>query len=784
MQQSVQLELTLRPIRLAHLVNPRSNSEILQAISINSMLWGGRSNPLIPTYKRLPSNLRDSSLPSSEVLINGYLDTFDPDFVVTYESTAYITEGLKHVDIVPASEILGRCDANHGPQYGIGLFEVLEAAWEKELRFLAREPISLIQPTVTRNFRLFLASALGYLPPKFLEILRTSFSKHLGIEERKYSIVNYHDIWPMRTTFKMLSLFDVNKSWRPLSLTDSYLFFMDATSNRDIIDFWNLRAAGYPAVPICMQSVSSSDMKSAVADFVNEYYYPLPSNKKLIHRSTVLKSHSVSTNNFDSFFDEYAPIWKAEGGEPKVLRQTSSPRIWDRWTSDENRFWVSGLVSKRTSQDVQSLNNRLSFNLLQPEFSISTGGNVSPRFANEVNFTVYSDKELFAEVFPEGNFESGAIFGYGGSLQDYRFSKTGIVHFGSIHDHRTLYLPLAESIFLKWMESQQWSAEISSGGRIAKQMFKQLGGKYGINLLAANGLINLLAKFSNERTANENEFIGELSKICSSTGDQLQTLLQGITAAQMFRLGIELQCPVCAQRSWYSIADADYNLQCTKCLETFSIPSHSPQDIKWSYRTFGSFSLPRQAYGSYSVLLTLRFFSLLFHGLITPIFSFNGKKGSTYIEADLGILFQKHRNLWSISRKQVIFAECKTFNSFTTKDIKRMKQLGREFPDSFLVFSTLNEKLGVNEKILLSELTKQNRRRQQAGKQYNPVIVLTGIELLGYSRPPECWAKLGSSKQLLSNRQAARSDLIYLADTTQQIHLDLPGNESLPPETW
>lgn len=65
----------------------------------------------------------------------------------------------------------------------------------------------------------------------------------------------------------------------------------------------------------------------------------------------------------------------------------------------------------------------------------------------------------------------------------------------------------------------------------------------------------------------------------------------------MFRLGMEIQCPICERHSWYSIKEADYVLECPKCTEKFQIPSNS-RDIRWSYGTVGPFSLPKQVDGA------------------------------------------------------------------------------------------------------------------------------------------------------------------------------------------
>jgi len=78
--------------------------------------------------------------------------------------------------------------------------------------------------------------------------------------------------------------------------------------------------------------------------------------------------------------------------------------------------------------------------------------------------------------------------------------------------------------------------------------------------------------------------------------------MKNFTDTKIFQLGVKLKCPICTQKSWYSINEIDYELQCGKCSQQFEIPSHSPKEIRWAYKALPPFNLPRKAYGVYSVL--------------------------------------------------------------------------------------------------------------------------------------------------------------------------------------
>ena len=48
------LELTLRPLKLAFLIDPADPTALTEAIQINTFLWGGLFNPIIQVFRRLP----------------------------------------------------------------------------------------------------------------------------------------------------------------------------------------------------------------------------------------------------------------------------------------------------------------------------------------------------------------------------------------------------------------------------------------------------------------------------------------------------------------------------------------------------------------------------------------------------------------------------------------------------------------------------------------------------------------------------------------------------------
>lgn len=158
--------------------------------------------------------------------------------------------------------------------------------------------------------------------------------------------------------------------------------------------------------------------------------------------------------------------------------------------------------------------------------------------------------------------------------------------------------------------------------------------------------------------------------------------------------------------------------------------------------------------------------------------SFTAKKGTSSIEADLGMFFQPSK--YAPSRTELIFAECKTFGHFTRKDAVRMLTLAKEFPGAVLVFATLNELLINTEKRLLRPVVNRGRKYWKAERPYNPVLILTGNELFADDEPRQVWKVLGGIYATHVHSWGDWRDLVSLADDTQQIYLGMrPWHEAV-----
>jgi hypothetical protein len=125
-----------------------------------------------------------------------------------------------------------------------------------------------------------------------------------------------------------------------------------------------------------------------------------------------------------------------------------------------------------------------------------------------------------------------------------------------------------------------------------------------------------------------------------------------------------------------------------------------------------------------------------------------------------------------------VFGECKTYGEFGTKDFDRMRYLAKAFPGSVLVFSTLRKALKPREIASIARIAKAGRKHWKANRPINPVLILTGTELLDWHGPPYCWG------DELKQRFDRAHGLLKVCDATQQIYLHLPSWETTWHQEW
>ena len=212
------------------------------------------------------------------------MDGFDPDLAVPVGKCASRPHKVGNRDVVKEEDLIGDLTETATPRHGIGLIELLRDFADKELKYKRNDSLSVEFPILPRSDRLFLASVFGAVPTAAQKIIDRQFANVAAITKVRPKIENFVELLgPQRVFPRRLSVWALEKK----PLRDATLFVCDATSAQDIIDYWNLRAAGYYVIPIPIQgkgglfeqlserSYELSDL-SKLADATQQLYLQLP----------------------------------------------------------------------------------------------------------------------------------------------------------------------------------------------------------------------------------------------------------------------------------------------------------------------------------------------------------------------------------------------------------------------------------------------------------------------------------------------------------------------------
>ena len=158
--------IRVRPLRVGFIVDPSDRAGLYRAIELNTFLWGSSYNPIIPAYRRIPTQWeshRVRRLPAPSSIIEGYINGFDPDLLVKIGDCENRTYQIGNRDIIKADELIGSLKDSASPKYGIDIFELLNDFIEKELKYKRNDELQVIFPEIHRAYGLFLASVFGVL---------------------------------------------------------------------------------------------------------------------------------------------------------------------------------------------------------------------------------------------------------------------------------------------------------------------------------------------------------------------------------------------------------------------------------------------------------------------------------------------------------------------------------------------------------------------------------------------------------------------------------------------
>ena len=163
----------------------------------------------------------------------------------------------------------------------------------------------------------------------------------------------------------------------------------------------------------------------------------------------------------------------------------------------------------------------------------------------------------------------------------------------------------------------------------------------------------------------------------------------------LFRIGSDLNCPVCKITSWVSLDLLKHKVTCELCGHMHDVTRQLTVSNKWHYRRSGVFGIEKNAHGAVPVVLTLQYLdanlnTAFSQGLYIPSLDLHPLNNTSFNDCETDFVwFQPARYP---EKSIVIISECKDKGPIDAKDIKNLKRVADLFPkDRFKPYVLLSQ---------------------------------------------------------------------------------------------
>ncbi|MFA5214777.1 hypothetical protein [Sulfuricurvum sp.] len=790
---NVKVDIKLRPIRFVFLVKPDDKKNILKIFQINTFLWGGKFNPIVPFFKKVPKwwSKYDHLKFNAQQIIDDYLDFFEPDFIVEAEKGLADDIDFNKDRILLLDNLLH--DGKYGEnEYGLIVNDLYIHLYEKKYQFERRHKVDIVNVTAKEIYLQKFASCIfGSFPEDddflYLEKNYIDIFEPATIELDAKSLMELYSSQHFTPLDIGHTRIDINFSERT---PDPRLFILDMNETRDLIDFWNLRIIYREVIAIPKQWIK--ELSPFCKEFILKHHRPSPWQPDYMFNSTTMFSRSISDEEVKKIYSQYIQIDKL--GANQI--QFCYPDIKVEQSNQIHGLRRPILTYQQDSKEVNLSNDedsQMSFNTLSPDFAEKYGNKI--RWANVINIEDWSSENKITTVFPT-NYRN-PIFPKFGIFNEHLLSTTeGLIIFPEYKDNNEHWrLENGTVTINQWLKAYGISATVSDAGKSTQQIIETLSGLIHVRSIANKNIIETLDKMAKTpltRSFQVNKFENMINKYIKK--QKWSAPRSEILASHnIVELGLEVKCSKCDSWSWYTLKEIDYTLTCSRCLKKFDFPITKPSKSeysRWSYRVIGPFAIPNYARGGYASSLAIHFFERNIGNARELKMTWSAGqeltlKSGEKAEADFILWTQKQDFLELNGSTNIIFGEAKSFaqDAFKNEDIEKMKLLAETFPNSILVFATMKD----HEEFSKDEINRL-KKFAQWGRKYNTknherrahVMILTGLELFieDYAGLSSAWENKGGKHQELISAHIIKynlNNLELLAELTQQVYLDMPS---------
>jgi len=259
------------------------------------------------------------------------------------------------------------------------------------------------------------------------------------------------------------------------------------------------------------------------------------------------------------------------------------------------------------------------------------------------------------------------------------------------------------------------TATPSKPGLIASRLIQQMGGLQKCRPFKIGGVRHLIENFGPDQSFTrsgavqtiraqdpttqhigfslyEDLFIEERPFRSKLTPD---AVLSYLLKKNVFRAGLEFDCPSCRLEFWTALDDLATEIGCIYCGHQFNVTPHLNHRGDWRFRRSGLFGRNDNQEGAIPVVLTLQQFDTMFGSremFYTTAMELQPDAGKIKkCETDFVVVVPRNRD----GRIQIAIGECKTRKPITEDDIENLKSIATAFPvarfDVFVILAKLTD---------------------------------------------------------------------------------------------
>jgi len=731
--EAIYIHETLRPSRYAFLLKQGDWNTALLAVSLNTILWGGVYNPLVPLDDL---EIRDS-----------LLRAFDPDCLVNLTTDAVPAELAKRYAhrVVERDNLLKTDPRNslHVLAFGFNIVPIVKHISKEARAFATATRVALLKPSPPASWQKFVAFSYGSFQwlPKMHTYFERLYQDSLGAK-----VLDLPNGTPPSNYGNFISPIDLTRYGLRLygghaSLSSHIIYIGDHRSLEDLIEFWNIRATGRTVVFIPVAFYRS--FEPLIRLVAREGRYPI--NEQVENHADLQKGSSIADEVFDGIC-----AWIKTLNLGPLSKRTWSPRFM---TDTENYVGDIHIANIQASEAEE-------ISILDEEGRMTPVKAVSPPYVDEWrmrkgDFTWsieirmnggYFEQEWMFSLPNEPAVENVArrtVIAPPGRL---RLGRRGLVLQQDWSTSTIQVMPIrTEEVFRAIFEQAGYYAEASEPGQYATRIIKSMGTLHGgCRIFKIQGVREVLKQLADGSTLTKyNIYNIVMSQSPGQHGKNWRpelyndlilhrgqkgplnftTIFDVLLEKHIIRPGFEFECRFCSKRDWYHVSEFGEEFTCRYCFARQRVNFASVRD--WQYKADGLFQIPDLVQGSIAVIVSLWRLGDLshWHGRYVTSQNLIEKSTGRHLEIDYAFLVMGTFD----TSYDLILGEVKQFNNFTDREFQKMTELSDRFSrhlsrKPYLAFSTLKEHFSTVEKEGLQDLVSRGYK----------VIALTREELDPY----------------------------------------------------